>query len=132
MLLEVHDSSTSVITSYPVIEILEITERGLDGKSAYQIAVNNGFVGTELEWLSSLQGNPGSDGAGSSFSEEFIVTNALEDNFTLMYVPTTNSLRGFLNGLRERKGQFTVVGNTVNFPFLDLAAGDELTFDYRF
>lgn len=29
---------------------------GTDGLSAYQIAVNNGFTGTEAEWLASLQG----------------------------------------------------------------------------
>src|SRR5690606_21345421 len=30
---------------------------GLDGLSAYEIAVNNGFVGSEVEWLNSLQGS---------------------------------------------------------------------------
>ena len=30
---------------------------GADGKSAYQIAVDNGFVGTESEWLASLKGD---------------------------------------------------------------------------
>ncbi|WNL63470.1 tail assembly protein [Citrobacter phage Tr1] len=30
------------------------------GKSAYQIAVDNGFVGTEQQWLASLKGDPGS------------------------------------------------------------------------
>lgn len=35
---------------------LEITGRdGKDGKSAYQIAVEHGFVGTEQEWLDSLK-----------------------------------------------------------------------------
>lgn len=29
------------------------------GKSAYEIAVQNGFVGTEAEWLESLQGEDG-------------------------------------------------------------------------
>lgn len=29
-------------------------ETGDTGLSAYQIAVNNGFVGTEIEWLASL------------------------------------------------------------------------------
>lgn len=29
------------------------------GKSAYAIAVDNGFVGTEAEWLASLQGEDG-------------------------------------------------------------------------
>lgn len=36
---------------------------GEDGKSAYQIAVDNGFEGTEAEWLASLQGSPGKDGS---------------------------------------------------------------------
>lgn len=30
---------------------------GADGKSAYEIAVANGFVGTEQEWLDSLKGD---------------------------------------------------------------------------
>lgn len=32
---------------------------GADGKSAYQLAVDNGFTGTEEEWLASLKGNDG-------------------------------------------------------------------------
>lgn len=38
---------------------------GVDGKSAYEIAVDNGFVGNEAAWLASLvgpQGDPGADG----------------------------------------------------------------------
>lgn len=35
---------------------------GADGKSAYQVAVDNGFVGTEAEWLASLVGADGADG----------------------------------------------------------------------
>lgn len=31
------------------------------GLSAYGVAVENGFVGTEAEWLTSLQGAPGND-----------------------------------------------------------------------
>ena len=31
--------------------------KGEDGKSAYQIAVENGFVGTEAEWIESLKGD---------------------------------------------------------------------------
>ena len=37
-------------------------ETGADGKSAYQIAVDNGFTGTEEEWLTSLKGEPGIPG----------------------------------------------------------------------
>jgi hypothetical protein len=35
---------------------------GADGLSAYEIAVNNGFVGTEQEWLDSLEGPQGPQG----------------------------------------------------------------------
>ena len=35
---------------------------GTNGLSAYQIAVNNGFIGTENQWLSSLQGPSGAQG----------------------------------------------------------------------
>lgn len=36
--------------------------QGADGKSAYQIAVDNGFSGTETEWLASLKGPIGETG----------------------------------------------------------------------
>lgn len=35
---------------------------GLQGKSAYEIAVDNGFIGTEQEWLDSLVGPQGPTG----------------------------------------------------------------------
>ena len=37
--------------------------QGEPGKSAYEIAVENGFVGTEQEWLDSLHGEDGAPGA---------------------------------------------------------------------
>lgn len=49
-------------------------EKGDEGDSAYEVAVANGFVGTEAEWLASLigpegpqgpQGEPGKDGTGA-------------------------------------------------------------------
>lgn len=39
---------------------------GADGLSAYEIAVQNGFTGTESEWLESLNGQDGADGADGS------------------------------------------------------------------
>ena len=35
---------------------------GSPGLSAYEVALENGFVGTEEEWLESLKGEPGSGG----------------------------------------------------------------------
>ena len=40
----------------------KISEKGKDGKSAFEIAVEHGFAGTETEWLKSLRGNDGKDG----------------------------------------------------------------------
>lgn len=40
----------------------KISEKGGNGKSAFEIAVENGFVGTETEWLESLKGADGRDG----------------------------------------------------------------------
>lgn len=34
-------------------------ETGIEGKSAYQIAVEKGFIGTETEWIASLKGEIG-------------------------------------------------------------------------
>ena len=40
----------------------KISAKGKDGKSAYEIAVEHGFVGTEADWLESLKGVDGKDG----------------------------------------------------------------------
>ena len=40
-------------------EQLERVEQLTDGKSAYEIAVDNGFVGTESQWLNTLKGADG-------------------------------------------------------------------------
>ena len=42
-----------------LLKRIEDAEHGLDGKSAYEIAVDHGYVGTEEEWLESLKGKDG-------------------------------------------------------------------------
>ena len=46
---------------YAVVQAILLcdAEKGLDGKSAYEIAVEHGYVGTEEEWLESLKGKDG-------------------------------------------------------------------------
>lgn len=41
-----------------VPSVITTTGIGPQGLSAYQVAVQNGFVGTEQDWLDSVQGNP--------------------------------------------------------------------------
>lgn len=43
--------------------------QGPPGDSAYAVAVANGFVGTEVEWLASLDGADGADGRGITAAE---------------------------------------------------------------
>lgn len=47
-------------------------ERGADGADAYQVAVRNGFVGSEQEWLTSLKGERGTDGVNGAQGEQGI------------------------------------------------------------
>lgn len=54
-------------------------ENGIDGKSAYQLAVEKGFAGTEVEWIASLKGKNGIDGKSAyqlAVEKGFIGTEA--------------------------------------------------------
>lgn len=44
---------------------------GKDGKSAYEVAVEQGFVGTVDEWLESLKGRDGANGTSEPVSMNF-------------------------------------------------------------
>lgn len=46
----------------------KLLQQGIKGESAYEIAVRNGFEGTESEWLASLKGEKGDSGDSSSSS----------------------------------------------------------------
>ena len=41
------------------VELTSDMQFGYDGKSAYEVAVRNGFAGSETEWLASLKGDKG-------------------------------------------------------------------------
>lgn len=45
-------------TDNKIVEVISVGKQGIPGKSAYTIAIENGFNGTEEEWLSSLKGDP--------------------------------------------------------------------------
>lgn len=48
------------------ITISTVGVAGQRGKSAYEVAVDNGFTGTEQEWLESLKGKDGKDGVNGT------------------------------------------------------------------
>lgn len=49
-------SAVTLYSLYPIMNLSAEPSGGTPGKSAYQIAVDDGFVGTEQEWLKSLEG----------------------------------------------------------------------------
>ena len=46
--------------------IAYLNANGATGKSAYEVAVANGFVGTESQWLLSLEGTDGTNGTNGA------------------------------------------------------------------
>ena len=80
---------------------------GAPGDDAYQVAVNNGFVGSEADWLLSLQGPQGPPGGGAELSSFFVTTEVAQGGGSLTY------------GLNNGYGEFTFRPadlNGINFP----------------
>lgn len=55
------DIATALVKLEGSIEVSAMGRKGDRGKSAYEVAVDNGFVGTEVEWLASLKGKSAYD-----------------------------------------------------------------------
>ena len=118
-------------------------------KSAYEIAVENGFTGTEADWLKSLQGADGSDGAdldieevyaaavengyeGSflEFLKEYLSADVSENNDTDAIAHNMMSVVSVYSGFRETKKTASwPFGGTVTTTSLVWAAGSGVIYD---
>ena len=70
--------------------------------SAYDIAVKNGFTGTEQEWLQSLQGADGKDAPKITVHdvyEEAVASGAFSGTFSEFLESQSQLVSGFLNSL---------------------------------
>lgn len=85
---------------------------GPSGKSAYQIAVDNGFVGTEAEWLESLVGPPGPGGGGG------IERYPVELSFVDHKIATVSGPEGW-NLTIDTNGVSVIVEHNVGKPVMD-------------
>ena len=90
----------SIELNQTVIDV-ELNFSVLNIKSAFDIAVENGFVGTEIEWLLSLKGEKGDKGDKGDFS---YINFYVDENMELNYeIEPNNGLtftideEGFLN-----------------------------------
>ena len=91
---------------------------GADGASAYEVAVQNGFVGTEAQWLESLvgpegpKGDPGSGGAGGGPTLQGDITPYVTQ--TKPYTITNyNSFSSY--SVAASAGTASISGDTITF-----------------
>lgn len=54
-------------------------KQGYDGKSAYELACEAGFSGTQEEWLASLQGQAGKDGLDGVQEQNTVIVDGASD-----------------------------------------------------
>lgn len=115
----------------------KIDEGGANGLSAYEIAVNNGFEGTEQEWLASLvgadgekgeKGDPGEPGADGKDGEKGDKGDGLEIATTTgtgeVYEATVNGITELKNGV-----SFVMIpheNNTNTYPKLNVNGSGEI------
>lgn len=95
--------------------------KGEAGMSAYELALKNGFVGTEQDWLATL-------GTSSHFNESTIIhtSTASQTSFDLPSGYTSNSfIDVYVNGLRLNSNEFTINTSTqkINLIGVTLTAG---------
>lgn len=76
---------------------------GKDGESAYQIAVNNGFIGNQSQWLESLKGKDGNDGLDGEDGNDGISIIDVDIDASNNHLITTMS-----NGEKIDAGNFTI------------------------
>lgn len=71
--------------------------------TAYEIAVANGFTGSEDEWLASLKGEKGNDGVGIVSIEKTGTENNV-DTYTITFSNGTTSTFNITNGINGSNG----------------------------
>lgn len=87
---------------------------GIDGKSAYEIAVEHGYTGSEDEWLESLKGEAGDDYVLTDEDFEEIKNQVNEDNKNDMdkLFEKMSGYNHLLVGIADADGIITIDGVT--------------------
>lgn len=73
----------AMIAVLAAVFLVACTNDGKDGESAYEIAVRNGFEGTETEWLESLKGETGATGSAGKDGTDGTDGTDGKDGYTL-------------------------------------------------
>ena len=72
--------------------------KGADGKSAYEIAVEHGYVGTEEQWLASLKGIKGDKGDKGDPGQDYVLTNQDKSDIADIVLGELPTTEGVLYG----------------------------------
>lgn len=94
---------------------------GADGASAYEVAVANGFVGTEAEWLASLvgpKGDPGEQGppgagvpAGGAAGQ--VLAKATEADHDTQWIDPPTGGGGAVSSVNGKTGDVVLTGDDI-------------------
>ena len=95
--------ASMLLVALSVVSVTALSACGSDvhihaGKSAYEIAVEHGFSGTEQEWLASLKGEQGENGADGAKVEDVQISYEVGEDgtvytvFTFTYTDATESV----------------------------------------
>ncbi len=92
--------------------------KGDPGKSAYQVAVDNGFSGTEEEWLASLKGDKGDTGATGATgngvaSVALVSTVGLVNTYRMTFTDGTYVDIPITDGAKGDTGDAGATGNGI-------------------
>lgn len=90
-----------------------VNDGSLDGKSAYQVAVDNGFKGTEKQWLASLKGKDAPSASkvfkGSIANKSKAVFECtLFDNVVLRFTRNSTKIEVSIYGINGGEQNFTL------------------------
>lgn len=93
-----------------------VNDGDLNGKSAYQVAVDNGFKGTEKQWLASLKGKNGKDAPSASKvfkgsiadPEKSIFECQLFENVVLRFDRDYGKIKVSIYGINGGEDNFTL------------------------
>ena len=100
--------------------------QGQAGLSAYQIAVNNGFVGSESQWIISLQGN-------LKLVIDEPVTGVIDGSnaiFSVQNLFSTNKFALYLNGVMQRIAEdYQISGQNIILT-VSPSVGEKITVSY--
>lgn len=119
-------SARLVVAYVPPGPVMKIASAGPQGLSAYQVAVANGFIGTQQEWLASLVGPSGIP----QIPVEYTASTGGQQSIPL---PEPFQLDGqlFINGLEQSESCWSIVSDTLQIPgSVGIVVGDFIRFVY--